>query len=80
MRILPFQPAGTLEFTTDAAFCLAELPPEQVVLGTHPRPHWQAGDAAREQPAAASLVIMRSLSKGDGPQVFQPVEKGLHPV
>ena len=60
----------SLEFTTDTAHCLADLPAEVVSLGTHPRPHWQAGDPAREQAPAASLVIMRSVSKEEGAQIF----------
>ena len=60
----------SLEFTTDTAHCLADLPAEAVRLGTHPRPHWEAGDPAREQAPAASLVILRSLSKEEGAQIF----------
>ena len=60
----------SLEFTTDTAHCLADLPAEVVSLGTHPRPHWEAGDPAREQAPAASLVIMRSVSKEAGAQIF----------
>ena len=73
----------SLEFTTDTAHCLADLPASAITLGTHPRPHWQAGDAAREQAPAASLVIMRSVSKEEGSQIFvarRPPAWGCSPV
>ena len=70
----------SLEFSSDANFCLHSLPPSPVVIDS--RPSLTCGDVTDQLPRSRSLVISRTLTAQMGTQVLVPTRflHGLLPA